>query len=637
MKKKHNLSNQSESKQTVAKLPLPLKACAYLPALKDEIATDEKEGAAKLEHMQTAQSLTEAVLATLSNDKAVPADRTDTKQSLSRLESLALAEALNYRKGTNTTSPSVAIYEQEQVDKAALPNLLIMAERKIQLDKLKKSSQKGENAANLLATEQIGDKDIPLQVQPESQSVSQPELQPESQSVLQSVSQSEQPEQSKQPELQVKSQSIAEQPLDYKPQARKLESKVPPKLAPSRIFSAANQEDLIFSYEEKQRQFTYKRNKKVWSRSIIGMFKTWHSLLLPKKQVGDWQENNIRNAATINTVTSKTRANLATSYLLTTSLFMLLAYFAWTLLPGSFLTVYKTQVSGYVLKTLYRDSLCFALPAYLLVRRYKLKQTFFNKLVGFNKLQVVSMFIIPLLALSIACLLTACNRLLVIHLFAKQRVEILEAPFLILNASNRQSFILLFACSVVLSSIVETICLCGLYMTALKVRFQAKLAILLCALVWPLLYVSEVDFISLFIFSFLLAYFRQISDNIYWVVVLNIMVKASLLLERWLLPSMVQRNSVSYSASQAMTLVDILLIVVCTFLIYYLSQLCKKLTTKPDELSKKADFYKKTAKILVHLQMDKLSEHWHVAASTWPLAVAYLILIANYALRWCWS
>lgn len=645
MKKKHNLSNQSESKQAVAKLPLPLPSRTHLPALKEEMVSKELGAISKSAHMQTVQSLTEAVMATLPNKKAVPAYGTEAEQSLSRLESLALAEALNYRRGATPNSPSVTIYEQETADKTALPELLQTAEAisnleqqeakqakiaKLNSEESKMLSKKAKKLKPLLKLAFDDSLARPLEKTSQTNSAkTKPQLavtQLDQNSLAEYLSSKQTNEiaTDAKPDLILQTPRATEQTHFVTGSAKKQKNE-------RVIFAKANPDDLLFKHETQSETLTSRRG--MFVKASLALFKNWHNNLLPKKDADDWQENNPTGSQTKK---KHTVADLASAYLLLTAVCLIVAYLLWAILPGSFLTVYKTQVSGYVLKTIYRDIFCFLLPAYLVMRRYKLKQTFMTQLVGQTEYKVATFVLMPLIAIMIACLLTASNRLLVMHIFAKLRVEILEAPFLILNVGNRQSFILQFACVVILASIVETLCLCGLYLTALKVHFSPKKAVLLCALLWPFLYVSEIDFVSLFIFAFLLAYFRQVSDNIYLVIALNIMVKASLLLERWLLPSMVQRNSVSYSASQAMTLVDILLIAVCSLLLYYLFALTKRSHQKQEKAAKKS-IYKQAAELLVNFTADVWQGKYNRLTSLLPLYMSYVILILHYVLYWYFS
>lgn len=645
MKKKHNLSNQSESQQTVAKLPLPLPSRTHLPDLKKQTLLDAMEDSPKSAHMQTVKSLTESVMASLPNDKVIPTDRTDAKQSLSRLESLALAEALNYRRGATTNSPSVTIYEQEIADKTALPELLQTAEA---ISSLEQQAAKQAKLAKLHSEEPVAESKSTKKLQPllklafddslarplekNSQinsantkySLAVKHLDRESLAKYLSTKQTNEVATESQPELILTA-------AEHEPETSSFAQPTKKQKAEQLIFAKADPDDLLFKHET-QRQIPARKHG-LFIKASLSLFKNWQKTLLPKREVGDWQEVQVANEQGKK---KRTVADLASAYLLLTAVCLVVAYLLWSLLPGSFLTVYKTQVSGYVLKTIYRDIFCFVLPAYLVMRRYKLQQPFMAQLVGQTEYKLTTLVLMPLVAITIACLLTASNRLLVMHVFAKLRVEILEAPFLILNVGNRQSFILQFACVVILASIVETLCLCGLYLTALKVHFSSKRAVFLCALLWPFLYVSEIDFVSLFIFALLLAYFRQISDNIYLVVALNIMVKTSLLLERWLLPSMVQRNSVSFSASQAMTLVDILLIAVCLLLLYYLFALVKK-SSQPQKLVKKRNLYKQAAELLVNFTTDVWQGKYNGLTSLLPLYMAYTVLILHYALYWYFS
>lgn len=167
-------------------------------------------------------------------------------------------------------------------------------------------------------------------------------------------------------------------------------------------------------------------------------------------------------------------------------------------------------------------------------------------------------------------------------------------------------------------------------------HFTTKQATWLCALLWPFLYVTEVDFISLFIFAFILAYFAQLFDNIYQTICLNVLVKICLLVERHLLPFMVQRNGNSYSSQQAMTVVDVMLIIICVILLRYIITFLYKrprLTAPTPE----KPFHKKVARLLVTLTTDAWQEH-QPALRTFLLAtLSYLIIILNYALYWYFS
>lgn len=642
MKKKHNLSNQSENKQAVVKLPLPLPSRTHLPALKEQLVPDELANLVELDNGQAVKSLTDSVMASLSNDNVMSENAEVAEQSLSRLESLALAEALNYRRGATTNSPSVTIYEQATCDKTALPELLQTAEaiasleqqeaKQAKIAKLNSEESKtvSKEAKKLKPLLKLAFDDSLARPLEKTNKTSSDKAKPQltvTHLDQNSLAEYLSSKQANEPDTEDKSDLILQAPratesTNFATRPTKRQR------IEQGIFAKANPDDLLFKHEGQSKTSISRRN--MFVKAGLALFKNWHNNLLPKKDIGDWQENKPLGSQAKK---KHTVADLASAYLLLTAVCLVVAYLLWTILPGSFLTVYKTQVSGYVLKTIYRDIFCFLLPAYLVMRRYKLKQTFMTQVVGQSEYKAATLVLMPLIAITIACLLTASNRLLVMHIFAKLRVEILEAPFLILNVGNRQSFILQFACVVILASVVETLCLCGLYLTALKVHFSPKRAVFLCALLWPFLYVSEIDFVSLFIFAFLLAYFRQISDNVYLVIALNIMIKASLLLERWLLPSMVQRNSVSFSASQAMTLVDILLIVVCSLLLYYLFALIKKSRQKQEKVAKRS-LYKQAAELLVNFTTDVWQGKYNKLTSLLPLYVAYTILILHYALYW---
>lgn len=653
MKKKQHLPTNSV-KDSDKVLTLPLPSYKNLPKLKHASINTPIDAS---EEGQV-RDLTDKVMADLKQIKSEHGE----KAELNRLESLALSEVLNYRKGPSTYSPAVKIYEQDRVDNSALPELLKDA---CELETVKNEEaifqpEAIENAletANFRADSEVftdvnGEKKIEANVSSELKAK-------EAKLDVNSEAKIEEHNENKSLETATNASKLKAEPSlpKVKPLIQlafdtSLATKLKPGVKPTvvktldenelaayiddkaqaedrHIFKKPEAKDLLFSYN-KQPNRCPKQHRKLWQRAIMNLFQEWRKLLLPRVQAGDWQEKALASKAK----QFRTSANLASTYLFVTTICMLLSHSLWALLPGSFLTVYKTQVSGYVLRTLYRDLTCFILPAYWVYRRYKLHKPFVERLVG-QSVKIRTVYVIlPLIAISLACLLTATNRLLVMHIFAPWHQEILEAPFLLLNASNPQASILLFVCSVLVASVLEAVCICGLYLTALKVHFQAKSASILCAMAWMLLYVSEVDFVSLFILAFVLASFKQICDNIYVVISLNIMVKIGLLVERAILPSMVSRNSNSFSSGQAMAVVDILLIVVSAGLIYYLCQLCKKVNSTENEPNKKANIYKQAAKLIVRWRHENWPKQLDEAVRIWPLVLGYFLLIVNYAIYW---
>lgn len=600
MKKKQHLPTNSV-KDSDKVLTLPLPSYKNLPKLKHASINTPIDAS---EEGQV-RDLTDKVMADLKQIKSEHGE----KAELNRLESLALSEVLNYRKGPSTYSPAVKIYEQDRVDNSALPELLKDA-CELETVKNEEAIFQPEAIENALETATNASK---LKAEP-----SLPKVKPLIQLAFDT---------SLATKLKPGVKPTVVKTLDENELAAYIDDKA--QAEDRHIFKKPEAKDLLFSYN-KQPNRCPKQHRKLWQRAIMNLFQEWRKLLLPRVQAGDWQEKALASKAK----QFRTSANLASTYLFVTTICMLLSHSLWALLPGSFLTVYKTQVSGYVLRTLYRDLTCFILPAYWVYRRYKLHKPFVERLVG-QSVKIRTVYVIlPLIAISLACLLTATNRLLVMHIFAPWHQEILEAPFLLLNASNPQASILLFVCSVLVASVLEAVCICGLYLTALKVHFQAKSASILCAMAWMLLYVSEVDFVSLFILAFVLASFKQICDNIYVVISLNIMVKIGLLVERAILPSMVSRNSNSFSSGQAMAVVDILLIVVSAGLIYYLCQLCKKVNSTENEPNKKANIYKQAAKLIVRWRHENWPKQLDEAVRIWPLVLGYFLLIVNYAIYW---
>lgn len=598
MKKKHKLPDQPEKEQLKSGESLTLPSAAQLSQLTGQESQPLPSDVQKLESVQNAKVLADTVMANLTVQKT----KLPSQQSISHLESLAMAEVLNIGEAENRRSPSVAIYEQNEANANALPDLLQTAENIVQKERSQNRAKKLKEAA---------------EVQPKSLKRAKPLLQLTFDNSLSKAINTN----STGNEVTVRTTKLNSKDFNDYIAKKKIE----------RIFPEAEPSKLLFGKDI--RRLPKSPSKQIWLKATLDLLQSWRKEFLEKINGQKQQEGNALNVQATNKTFS---SNLATVYLLLTALFVLLSYCFWALLPGSFLTVYKTQVSGYVLKTFYSDCFCFALPAFLLLRNYKSKNAFLTKVVGHGPWKQNMIFMLPLLAVIIACLLTASNRLFVINIFAKQRTEILEAPFMLLNVTNRQSFLLLFACSVVLSSVIETLCICGVYRTALKIRFTSKQATWLCALLWPFLYVTEVDFISLFIFAFILVYFAQICDNIYQTISLNVLVKICLLVERQFLPFMVQRNGNSYSSQQAMAVVDVMLIIICLILLRYIITLLYKQQRLTEPLPA-GTFHKKAAQLLVTLTTDAWHEHQQSLRSFFLATLSYLIIILNYALYWYFS
>lgn len=325
--------------------------------------------------------------------------------------------------------------------------------------------------------------------------------------------------------------------------------------------------------------------------------------------------------------------------LLTMTACLLPAFIFWNLLPGSFLNIYKTQLSGYVLLSMYRSLTVIILPLLIFLHRHNLAPEWRNAVSG-QKINVPAIrFFLPLIALTAACLLNAVNRLLVLNLFLPWKRNITEIPFLIKSAGNLQSLILIFLSNCLIAGTLESIFFAGFLFTCLRRTFSLKTAIILATAAWVPLYVAEPDFITLAIFFAFLLFFRTVCDNIYVIIVLNILTRTFILFLRQALPFSVTRNIPTYSSAQAMLLVDLLIIAVSSGILYYLSHLMPRIAPQIRQIAgekneKKALWLRFSANIAYKRQKGELWESLSKCKPDYKLLVAYLLLWLNYLIYW---
>lgn len=325
--------------------------------------------------------------------------------------------------------------------------------------------------------------------------------------------------------------------------------------------------------------------------------------------------------------------------LLTMTACLLPAFIFWNLLPGSFLNIYKTQLSGYVLLSMYRSLTVIILPLLIFLHRHNLAPEWRNAVSG-QKINVPAIrFFLPLIALTAACLLNAVNRLLVLNLFLPWKRNITEIPFLIKSAGNLQSLILIFLSNCLIAGTLESIFFAGFLFTCLRRTFSLKTAIILATAAWVPLYVAEPDFITLAIFFAFLLFFRTVCDNIYVIIVLNILTRTFILFLRQALPFSVTRNIPTYSSAQAMLLVDLLIIAVSSGILYYLSHLMPRIAPQIHQIAgkkneKKALWLRFSANIAYKRQKGELWESLSKCKPDYKLLVAYLLLWLNYLIYW---
>lgn len=325
--------------------------------------------------------------------------------------------------------------------------------------------------------------------------------------------------------------------------------------------------------------------------------------------------------------------------LLTMTACLLPAFIFWNLLPGSFLNIYKTQLSGYVLLSMYRSLTVIILPLLIFLHRHTLAPEWRNAVSG-QKINVPAIrFFLPLIALTAACLLNAVNRLLVLNLFLPWKRNITEIPFLIKSAGNLQSLILIFLSNCLIAGTLESIFFAGFLFTCLRRTFSLQTAIILATAAWVPLYVAEPDFITLALFFAFLLFFRTVCDNIYVIIVLNILTRTFILFLRQALPFSVTRNIPTYSSAQAMLLVDLLIIAVSSGILYYLSHLMPRIAPQIRQIAgekneKKALWLRFSANIAYKRQKGELWESLSKCKPDYKLLVAYLLLWINYLIYW---
>lgn len=344
-----------------------------------------------------------------------------------------------------------------------------------------------------------------------------------------------------------------------------------------RVFEQLEDDLLIFENNNSATVFDLQISGQTWKTAIFNVLAQFKKFVqIPGAQKFNPHEYADLNKAARAEILRKRRKNIFTSWVTLVALCHLAALILWAIFPGSFFNIYKTQISGYVFQLAWRFGVVVSLPTLLCWRKYHI-QAYEPAAFLYKAPFKIPQFIIAVIAgFGMALLANAANRILVINFYSYFDRAVSETAFLLPTASNAQSWFLILLIGCLITAVSESLFLQGFFMGSLLAGGRSIRALLLQGLLAPVFYAGEYDFVSVFIFFICLGKLRQSYDNLFSVIAANLTCKISLLLLRLYLPFLSNRALFSPNAKYAMLLVDVLLLLIVSFVLHLLFKTLSK-------------------------------------------------------------